>query len=109
MSGDGESNAMPDDRGNLSSEELSFVQGRLATYWQAAAVLCPVSRDNNWLVLPVVVVPPRRDTGIPPPYEEINYPTVPVMCNTCGYMMYFNAVLLGLYPQVLPQAPQEKI
>ena len=94
---------MPDVRGNLSAEDLAYIQGKLDSYFNRP-LLCPVSLDRNWLIQPVIVVPPRYASGVSPG-NEIVYPAVPVSCATCGYTMFFNAVQIGLYSPAPGQPP----
>lgn len=56
---------------------------------------CPVSQDGNWALADHVVELRRYEKGSLYVGGPV-YPMVMVVCKTCGYTMFFNAVLIGL-------------
>ena len=93
---------MPDAQGRLSPAEIEFVTGWITRQAGGAPPNCPVCRSQSWAVLGQVtqgVVYPYPVSGQHPVLYDIAYPHVGVLCTTCGYTMFFNAGLMGLYPR----------
>ncbi len=56
---------------------------------------CPISGDNNWTIGDYLVQPMTYSAGgltLGGP----GYPMVMVICSTCGYTVFFNAVMMRL-------------
>ena len=62
--------------------------------------ICPICGVQNWNIGPDVVFPPLWN--VPSDFEEkpYSYPVIIMSCGYCGYVLYFNAVLMGLVPPV---------
>jgi hypothetical protein len=59
-------------------------------------VVCPICGQTTWSILPVVDLPVRFSAG-----RALSL--VPVQCETCKYVVLFNAVAAGLFgPDGLP-------
>lgn len=89
---------MPDQDGRLSHDEKEFAEGWLARKCKHD-VSCPVCGDGDWTLGDFVVAAPifarKRDTvGL------ASYPSLIVACEGCGYTMFFNAALVGLFANV---------
>jgi len=82
--------------GVLSSAEKAKIDAWLKEKWQGQA-LCPVSKDVKWLIADHLVQPLSIIAG-GLAIGGGGYPQAMVICATCGFTMYFNAVLIGLMP-----------
>ena len=87
---------MPDSSGRLTQEDQDAVQQWLATNWHRNQ-RCPISGHNNWFTAEHIVQP-TATTGGSVVLGGTGYPQVMVICQGCGYTMYFNAVVIGLLP-----------
>ncbi len=86
---------MPDKKGKLSPEEKEKVKEWLEEKWKASN-LCPVSHDNNWVIGDYTVTPinfSSTGTILGGPIS----PQVMLICSTCGYTLYFNAMVMGIF------------
>jgi predicted nucleic-acid-binding Zn-ribbon protein len=60
---------------------------------------CPICKHNNWTVSDSVgVMLPVSGGRIE--VEGLAYPLFLVTCSTCGYTLFFNAVVAGFAPQI---------
>lgn len=89
---------MPDYEGRLDEGEYNFVLGKLEQFRPGLRARCPVSGDTNWIVGDYLVHTPTH-TGQWPVVGGPAYLYVQVICQSCGYTMFLNAVLFGLIPQ----------
>ena len=97
---------MPDISGHLSSIEIAAIQQWMKDRHGGTPFPCPVSRHTDWhineYVYQNIVFPLQsQSTSLISP---LSWPVVQVVCGGCGYTIYFNAGLIGLYPS-LPAAP----
>lgn len=65
---------------------------------------CPICKQNNWAISESLALIPRllqtgKDTA-----GELVYPHFLVTCGTCGYTLFFNALIARLFPE----APHEE-
>ena len=85
---------MPDTSGRLSPDEKEKAERWLSTYWTRDN-RCPISGHNNWafgehIVQPVASVRAGEILGV------ASYPQIMLICQDCGYTIYFNAVVMGI-------------
>jgi hypothetical protein len=89
---------MPDASGKLTAEEKSKVQGWLGRHgWpNNLRGLCPICGKGGWVIAEHLVQPMSLGGNRALNIGGIGYPQVMVISESCGYTMYFNAVLIGL-------------
>jgi len=87
---------MPDEKGKLSPEDKEKVQKWLKEKWKASSN-CPISGDNNWIIGDYTVTPMNYGARQAMIGGQIA-PQVMLICSSCGYTLYFNAMLMGLFP-----------
>jgi predicted nucleic-acid-binding Zn-ribbon protein len=65
---------------------------------------CPICKHNNWSVSKSLSLLPRRviDAMESP---NLVFPVFLVTCGTCGYTMFFNALVAGFMP---PSSEEKK-
>ena len=87
---------MPDDNGILSPDEKNKIINWLGTHWKVPSI-CPISGDNNWAIGDHAVTPviSGKQGGV---FGNVGYQHIMLICKTCGYTMFFNAVMLGIFP-----------
>jgi len=67
----------------------------LATKWDGP-VVCPVCKTTHWSIGDVVDLPVRDPDFLPDQgYAAQVYPLVPVYCDNCSYVLWFNAISAG--------------
>lgn len=99
---------MADDPKALTNEQKELVRVWVEKHWTQSRN-CPICGSLHWLG-PQYVVQPL--THVPMGQIQFGggpgYPLVLVICQTCGYTMAFNAIMVGLFPkqQTLPPKPQ---
>jgi len=74
--------------------DKSKVQAWLQEKWTGLKT-CPVSGDNNWIIADDLLQPMIHASG-GLRVGGRGYPLVMLICRTCGYTMFLNAVLMGL-------------
>lgn len=89
---------MPDPDGRLSHDEREFAELWLAEK-SRHDVLCPICGEGNWtlgdfVVAAPIFAPKRYSIGL------ASYPSLIVACEDCGYTMFFNAAIVGLFANV---------
>ena len=84
---------MPDSSGRLTPEEKETVRQWIDSNWTGSD-FCPISGHNDWIIVDHIVRPIAGSTLL----SGSNYPQVMLVCQGCGYTIYFNAVLMGLVP-----------
>jgi hypothetical protein len=70
------------------------VRDWLQKHW-TGLTSCPISNDNSWTISDYLVQPMTYAAGglrLGGP----GYPMVMVICSTCGYTVFFNAVVMNL-------------
>jgi hypothetical protein len=91
---------MPDGQGHLSPAEIAYILQWINTHH--SPFTCPVCDHSGWVVdeyITQTIVFPLQPTPVAPR----PLPTVRLSCTGCGYIISFNAVMMGLYP--LPSVP----
>ena len=68
---------------------------------------CPICRQNNWAVSESLTLLPRLVRTGQETAGGLVYPHFLVTCGTCGYTLFFNALVAGLFPQP-PQEEQKE-
>jgi hypothetical protein len=63
----------------------------LAKKWKGDH-LCPICGSNDWVGLENYLL--LSSSGIP----SMIYPSVVIRCQECAYLLFFNAVTMGLLP-----------
>ena len=74
--------------------DKNAVQAWLQQKWTGEAS-CPVSGDNNWIIADDFVQPMKYSAG-GLTIGGRGYPLVMVVCRTCGYTLFINAIIMGL-------------
>jgi hypothetical protein len=93
---------MPGDDGTLTPEEKAKISKWLQEKWPGEAK-CPISGHDEWILADRLVSPlTRRKNAVT--IGGPTYPLVMIICEGCGYTLFFNAVLIGIEA---PTAPQE--
>ena len=88
----------PDTSGTLTQEQRTKIQEWLKKHWRGQ-IGCPISGHNSWIIGDHIVAPPIQiGGGIT--IGRASYPQIMLICNECGYTIYFNAVKIGLTPSV---------
>jgi hypothetical protein len=83
---------MPDYNGVLTQPDRQVIDVWLKKNWNMGS--CPVCRKQNWALADHVVNPVLYNgIGFS---QNSGYPQIMVICNVCGYIMYFNAVTVGI-------------
>lgn len=91
---------MPDARGHLSPVEITAVYNWIRDRHGGIAPPCPITGNPTWVVNEYIYqniiypVQPLIVASVSP----MAWPVVQVVCSECGYTMYFNAGLIGLFP-----------
>lgn len=98
---------MPDANGHLSPVEIRAVLQWLTEKHGGVPYPCPVSGHTEiWIVneyvIQGIVFPVQAGNVVSP----MAWPVVQVACAACGYTLYLNAALIGLYPKP-PQPANE--
>jgi hypothetical protein len=65
---------------------------------------CPICQTDGWQIGTVSVLPAFK-SGFPTVPSTV-LPVVPVICNTCGFTHFFNAVLAGLVDEHGQRTPK---
>jgi hypothetical protein len=84
---------MPDSDGRLNFREQDEVK-----YWvsnHGPLLTCPVCSRAAWAVAEYLI-DMRNVNGANYSGQSVSYPAALVVCDNCGYTMYFNAVRIGL-------------
>ena len=87
---------MPDSKGLLSQDDKDKVVSLITQKWKNWT--CPFSGDSNWIVADHAVTPMTIGQGGSIIMGGANYPQVMLICKTCGYTVFINAVLVGIFP-----------
>lgn len=82
---------------SLTPDQRRITEAWVKEHW-AGSKACPICTQSKWSIAEHVVQPVTHS-----PIGALNlgggpaYPAVPMICNTCGYTVYFNAVIMGLF------------
>jgi len=68
---------------------------------------CAICYAVDWQISDSIFGLPEFSDGILAESGGAFYPVVPVSCNTCGHVIFFNAIKLGLLDQHLGKATTE--
>ena len=68
---------------------------------------CPICLSNSWTISESLALIPRLIQGSKETTNGLVYPHFLVTCTTCGYTLFFNAVIAGLLLQVPQEEKQE--
>lgn len=89
---------MPDSEGKLTEEEFEKVKAWMARF-VATDRPCSVCGTKGWTMLPRLVQPVTLGGAFVIQLGGLEgYPNVGLVCNTCGYTRYLNAVIMGIVP-----------
>ena len=87
----------------ISAKEIATLNAWIARHTSLhGPVVCPVCRHSTWTVVDKVVEA-RPFTGGNMILGGPIYPLVMIMCTTCAYLFFFNAILTGVLPQDAPK------
>ena len=98
---------MPDATGHLSPVEIRAVIDWL-TLQHGSLYVCPVSRHTEWAVNEYVyqqTIYPIQGPTAAHVVSPLPWPVVQLACSGCGYTMFMNAGLMGLFPAPPPTPP----
>ena len=87
---------MPDEFGILTEEEKTKINQWLKDKWREP-MICPISKDNNWMIGNGAVVPINMTKNGPKLGGNV-FPQIMLICKTCGHTLFFNAVMIGIFP-----------
>jgi hypothetical protein len=76
-------------------------------HWRYDHRNCAICGADHWSVAQIFQMPEFESVpsvGIRIGAPTMVFPVVPVTCRTCGYTLFFNAVMLGLAPGPPEQA-----
>ena len=80
----------------LTPEQITKVQNWMREYW-ADGGKCSICHNTNWTISTILA------QALPFNRKEIKtspqLPLVNVSCDTCGQVVFFSAILLGVVPQ----------
>jgi hypothetical protein len=79
----------------LGADEREIVKKWIANHWREP-VICPISKDDKWVLLDEIVQAPLATAVLPPTVKHRVYPFIAMMCEGCGYTMLVNAVKVGV-------------
>jgi len=79
----------------LSDEQYTKLQEHIQSQWEAPYT-CPVCRSNNWNISREVFELRGFNKGGLVVGGSPVFPVVPVVCQTCGHVVFFNALAAGL-------------
>lgn len=83
---------MPDFNGVLTPEDRQKIDIWLKKNWRTGN--CPVCRKANWTLADHVVTPMLYNgVGFA---QAAGYPQIMIICQVCGYTLWFNAVTAGI-------------
>lgn len=72
--------------------------GWLNDHWKGGRH-CPICQNRDWDVAAPLDLPIRQSSSMSLAEALIDrtrvYPVIPVMCKTCGYVHFFNAIHIG--------------
>jgi len=87
---------VPDEAGKLTVEEKTRAAEWINQHWHGTKQ-CPICHQTVWNIADHVVQPITVGQGGGLMLGGIGYPQIQVV-SVCGYTMYFNAVMMGLFP-----------
>lgn len=90
-----EGDALPDKQGNLSEAEQAKAKAWIARFWNNFQG-CPICGRKEWQLAGNLV---NLHIAYPDAALTVGGPVYPqalLICETCGYTMLFNAVMMGL-------------
>lgn len=97
------------DKNVLSEEQLTKLKNWISERWKKDGGTCPICSSNDWSVSKHLVAAPLVSPG-----GRITigggpaYPAAQITCGVCGYIIYFNAVIIGLMPSITKKEEQKK-
>lgn len=93
---------MPTHDGRLTEEELAKAVDWLNKQWKPGK--CPFCGQETWEVLDHLLTPVRFTPGGGIALGGVTLPSLPIVCTTCGYTAFMNAIVMGiLSPQKTPE------
>ena len=81
----------------LSEEERTRILGTL--YSKGINPVCPICQGKEWTMGPFVVTANEIDLNKKTINIGNSLPSIPLICNKCGYIAYIAAGTLGLLPK----------
>jgi predicted nucleic-acid-binding Zn-ribbon protein len=87
---------MPDVNGVLTPAERVVIDIWMKRNWKMG--ICPVCQNQNWVLADHVVTPIfYSQVGIT---QGAGYPQLMIICKNCGYTLYINASIVGIFQGV---------
>jgi len=87
----------PRDPQRLTKEQKELVKDYLVKNWPSPRT-CPISGHTDWTIVDHLISPAVYTQGGMQVVGGSAYPQVMVVCQGCGYTVYFNAVKMGIVP-----------
>lgn len=91
---------MQDNEATLTPEELDRIKRWFLDHL-ASDTKCPVCGTNKFTIIPSIINAPVHIPGgirVPGPY----LPLVPIVCQNCGRVDLFSAIIMGVVPKDEP-------
>jgi predicted nucleic-acid-binding Zn-ribbon protein len=95
----------------LTEEQVKLANEWFQKHWKPE-FRCPICDQQTWQVGTHIILPPTIASGGGVTLEAPTYPYLPVACMTCGYTLFFNAVVMKLwaaYQPLLPVVPKPNV
>ena len=97
---------MAEDKKDTAQDGLTKDQVEHLKKWidqKAVDMTCPICTKATWIPGSLILTPPARGKGKSMVIGGRTYPMVPIICTNCGYMHFFNALIVGLEePDIKP-------
>lgn len=97
---------MPDEKGNLSQDEVKKIATHLNGLTEGRPQICPVCGDTNWSIGGRLVQPPAIGSQFQYHFGFPAYPLIALISPKCGYTRFINAVVAGIVPPADEKQPE---
>jgi hypothetical protein len=87
----------------LTEKQRSRLLEALKQKWPVTVSACVICRANNWQVSDSVFELREYQSNVFGVGSGAIYPVIPVMCGTCGHVIFFNAIKLGVIEMPSPR------
>jgi len=92
----------------LTEQQRDHLLQTFKRFWSGAYGQCAVCYQVDWQISDSIFGLPEFSDGVFVGRGGAFYPVIPVSCNNCGYVMFFNAIKLGILDQYLGKANTEE-
>lgn len=73
---------------------INYIVKWLTRKWKGKKT-CPICQKNNWDISDKIFQNFEIEKNVVK-LGGISYPTIPITCGSCGYVLFFNPIVLGL-------------